>query len=91
MQAQSWSKQRAEEVNFRFDSFTTLTVVVEFCVSNQPGYVAYATMRNGLYFDERSRFNLSTTSYYFSELRFFKTNLSANDVVSDRLKAQQEV
>ena len=32
MQAQSWSKQRAEEVNFRFDSFTTLTVVVEFCV-----------------------------------------------------------
>ena len=26
MEAQSWSKQRAEEVNFRFDSFTTLTV-----------------------------------------------------------------
>ena len=35
-------KERAEEVNFRFDSFTTLTVVVEFCVFNQPGYVAYA-------------------------------------------------
>lgn len=25
-------KERAEEVNFRFGSFTTLTVVVEFCV-----------------------------------------------------------
>ena len=91
MQAQSWSKQRAEEVNFRFDSFTTLTVVVEFCVFKPARLCSICNERNGLYFDEGSRFNLSTTSYYFSELRFFKTNLSANDVVSDRLKAQQEV
>ena len=67
-------KERAEEVNFRFDSFTTLTVVVEFCVFNQPGYVAYATMRNRVLFDEGSRFNLKATSYYSTELRFFKTN-----------------
>ena len=67
-------KDRAGEVNFRFDSFTTLTVVVEFCVFNQPGYVAYATMRNGVLFDEGSRFNLKATSYYSTELRFFKTN-----------------
>ena len=66
-------KERAEEVNFRFDSFTTLTVVVEFCVCNQPGYVAYATMRNGVLFDEGSWFK-KATSYYSTELRFFKTN-----------------
>ena len=66
-------KERAEEVNFRFDSFTTLTVVVEFCVFNQPGYVAYATMRNGVLFDEGSRFK-KATSYYSTELRFYKTN-----------------
>ena len=67
-------KDRAEEVNFRFDSFTTLTVVVEFCVFNQAGYVAYATTRNGVLFDEGSRFNLKATGYYSTELRFFKTN-----------------
>ena len=64
-------KERAEEVNFRFDSFTTLTVVVEFCVFNQPGYVAYATMRNGVLFDEGCQFIFEE---YSSELGFLKTN-----------------
>ena len=69
-------KERAEEVNFRFDSFTTLTVVVEFCVFNQPGYVAYATMRNGIFFYEGSPLIKSEVYQLLLHgiLRFLKTN-----------------
>lgn len=61
--------------------------------SNQPGYLAYATMQNGVFLDEGSWLNLKTNSYYSKEFNGFvnKIIIMAGDVISDALKAKLEI
>lgn len=59
---------------------------------NQLGYVAYATMWNGVFFDKGSWLNLETNSYYSKDFNgFLKQIIVAGDVVSDALKGKLEI